>query len=104
VDRRTLTGLITAAATRTRAVAPTGPLESELAKHWAAVLDVDEVGRSESFFALGGDSLLATRLLENVRQRFGIAVSLRQFFTGPTIADLAALIEASTRDTEEGVI
>jgi acyl-coenzyme A synthetase/AMP-(fatty) acid ligase/acyl carrier protein len=104
VDRRALPALITAAATRTRAAAPTGPLESELAQHWAALLEVDEVGRSESFFALGGDSLLATRLLETVRQRFGVAVTLRRFFTGPTIVDLAALIEASTRDTEEGVI
>jgi yersiniabactin nonribosomal peptide synthetase len=104
VDRRALPALITSAADRTRGEAPVGPLESELAQHWAALLGVAEVGRHESFFALGGDSLLATRLLETVRQRFGVDVSLRQLFTGPTIADLAALIEVATRDTEEGVI
>jgi yersiniabactin nonribosomal peptide synthetase len=104
VDRKALTALIAASAARTRGEAPHGPLESELAGQWAALLGVTEVGRSESFFALGGDSLLATRLLENIRQRFGVDVTLRRLFTGPTIADLAALIEAATKDTEEGVI
>jgi amino acid adenylation domain-containing protein len=104
VDRKALTALIAAAADRTRGESPRGPLESELASQWAALLEVDEVGRSESFFTLGGDSLLATRLLEHIRQRFGVEVTLRRLFAGPTIADLAALIEAATKDTEEGVI
>jgi amino acid adenylation domain-containing protein len=104
VDRRALPALIAASAAQTRGEAPHGPLESELAQHWAALLEVVEVGRSESFFALGGDSLLATRLLENIRLRFGVDVTLRRLFTGPTIADLAALIEAAIKDTEEGVI
>jgi amino acid adenylation domain-containing protein len=104
VDRKALGALITDAAVRTRSEAPAGPLESELAQQWAALLGVVEVGRRESFFTLGGDSLLATRLLESVRQRSGVEVTLRQFFGGPTIADLAALIEAATRDTEEGVV
>jgi amino acid adenylation domain-containing protein len=104
VDRKALPALIAASAARTRGEAPHGPLESELAQQWAALLEVVEVGRSESFFALGGDSLLATRLLENVRRRFGVEVTLRQLFTGPTVTDLAALIESTTKDTEEGVI
>jgi amino acid adenylation domain-containing protein len=104
VDRGTLPALISASAAQTRGEAPLGPLEFELARQWAALLDVDDVGRSDSFFALGGDSMLATRLLENLRPRFGVEVTLRQLFTGPTIADLAALIEAATEDTEEGVI
>jgi amino acid adenylation domain-containing protein len=104
VDRRALSTLITAAAERTRSEAPVGSVESALAERWATLLGVADVGRRESFFALGGDSLLATRLLENVRQSFGVDVSLRQLFIGPTIADLAALIAAATEDTEEGVI
>jgi yersiniabactin nonribosomal peptide synthetase len=104
VDRRALPALIAASAAQVRAEAPHGPVESELAGQWASLLEVAEVGRSESFFALGGDSLLATRLLENIRLRFGVEVTLRQLFTGPTVADLAALIDAATMDTEEGVL
>ena len=104
VDRKALPALIAASAAQTRGEAPHGSLESELAGQWAALLEVAEVGRSESFFELGGDSLLATRLLEGIRLRFGVEVTLRRLFTGPTIADLAAVIEAATKDTEEGVI
>ena len=104
VDRKALTALIADSAARTKGEAPRGPLESELATQWAALLGTGEIGRSENFFALGGDSLLATRLLEQVRLRFGVEVTLRRLFTGPTIADLAAVIEGATKDTEEGVI
>ena len=104
VDRKALPALIGAAAAWTRGEPPRGPLESDLSRQWAALLDVRGVGRSESFFELGGNSLLATRLLEAMRQRFGVDVTLRRLFAGPTIADLAALIEATTKDTEEGVI
>lgn len=104
VDRRALVSLIAAAADRTRDETPVGPVEAELAHSWAKLLGVAELGRRESFFALGGDSLLATRLLEAVRQRFGVDISLRQLLIGPTIADLAALIHGATKDTEEGTI
>jgi amino acid adenylation domain-containing protein len=104
VDRAALPALIAASATHTRGQAPRGPVESELARQWAALLGAGAAGRSASFFELGGDSLLATRLLEQVRLRFGVEVTLRQLFTGPSIADLAAIIEAATEDTEEGVI
>lgn len=106
VDRKALPALITAATAGGGGEAPRGGLEAELGEQWAGLLDVGEVGRGDSFFALGGNSLLATRLLEAVRSRYGVEVTLRRLFAGPTIADLAALIQASTSDTavEEGVI
>jgi amino acid adenylation domain-containing protein len=104
VDRKALSVLIGSFAEQTGTEAPRGPLEAELASQWASLLEVDDVGRRQSFFALGGDSLLATRLLETVRRRFGVDVTLRQLFTGPTVAELAGLIGAATEGTEEGVI
>lgn len=106
VDRTALPTLIAEAAAGSAGEAPCGEVESELSRQWAALLEVGEVGRSDSFFALGGNSLLATRLLEAVRSRYGVQVTLRRLFAGPTIADLAALIHTSTGDTavEEGVI
>ena len=56
------------------------------------------IGRSPSdrlgnFFALGGDSLAGTRLVQAAVNRFGVDLSLRQFFGSPTVAHLAAAID-----------
>jgi amino acid adenylation domain-containing protein/non-ribosomal peptide synthase protein (TIGR01720 family) len=71
---------------------PLTPLEKELAQLWAALLRIDEAGVTESFFRLGGHSLLVTRLLSQVRKHYGTAVSVRSFFQTPTIRFLAAQI------------
>ncbi|MBA2893790.1 non-ribosomal peptide synthetase [Nonomuraea soli] len=80
---------------------PRPGLEQRLAAIWADLLEIPEPGRSQSFFALGGDSLLATRFAEIARQRLGVEVTLRRFFAAPTIADCALSID-DDHDTEEG--
>jgi yersiniabactin nonribosomal peptide synthetase len=88
---------------------PRGPVETELAELWAELLDLPGVGRGESFFALGGDSVLGTRLGEMIRRRFGVDVPLRQVFDAPTVAGVALVIEAeraalAADDAELGLI
>ncbi len=102
IDRKSLAGLIERCAESAATEKPGGPVETRLAALWSEILPVAGPGRNESFLALGGDSLAATRLVEEVRKRFDVEVTLRQLFAGPTIADLAALIEASAAGTEEG--
>ena len=51
------------------------------------------VGTRDSFFDLGGHSLMLTALLLQIRRRFGVGISLRDFFDTPTIAQLARWIE-----------
>ncbi|RMC23154.1 condensation domain-containing protein, partial [Paracoccus siganidrum] len=53
-----------------------------------------EIGIDDSFFALGGDSLLATRLIGRIRPAFGIDLPIRAIFECPAIAALAARISA----------
>ncbi|MFG2977280.1 amino acid adenylation domain-containing protein [Streptomyces sp. NPDC048331] len=69
--------------------------ERALCAIWEQVLGVPDIGVHDSFFDLGGHSLLATQLLAEVRDRFGGAVGMRQFFTGPTVAELAAALPAA---------
>jgi oxalate---CoA ligase len=56
-------GLANGVATSPSYVAPRTPLEKMLAQCWAEILEVEQVGIHDHFFALGGDSLLVTHLL-----------------------------------------
>lgn len=51
------------------------------------------MGIKDSFFDLGGHSLMATQLISRVRSRFGIELALCDFFAFPTVQNLAELIE-----------
>ncbi|MDF0732855.1 amino acid adenylation domain-containing protein, partial [Pseudomonas entomophila] len=71
--------------------APATALEQQLATLWEQVLEVPRVGRHDSFFALGGHSLSAIRLVGLQREQ-GLEVSLAELFQQPSIAALAGLI------------
>lgn len=75
-------------------VAPRDELETSLARCWSSVLGVDQIGVHDNFFALGGDSLLAARLLAELRTNVGNDIPLRMLFRRPTIAELAARLRS----------
>ncbi|HEX8179495.1 MAG TPA: amino acid adenylation domain-containing protein, partial [Pyrinomonadaceae bacterium] len=83
----------TRAATAEHYVAPRTETEELLAGIFAEVLVVEQVGTRDNFFELGGHSLLATQLLSRVRDVFTAELSLRDFFAGPTVAELAQSVE-----------
>src|SRR5256885_2325618 len=72
--------------------APEGELETLLARIWAEVLGLERVGRSDNFFALGGDSILGLQIVSRLR-RFGWKLSPRQLFERQSIAELARVAE-----------
>src|SRR5262249_43329732 len=75
--------------------APQGGNEEILARIWAEVLGLERVGRSDNFFALGGDSILSIRIVSRAQQA-GLQLSVRQLFQHQSIAELAAVAEAAT--------
>ena len=72
--------------------APATPTEEILAGIYAQVLGVERVGVEDSFFELGGDSLLAMRLIAAINTGLDAHVSVRAVFEAPTVAGLALRI------------
>jgi amino acid adenylation domain-containing protein len=80
-------------------VVPDTPIQRVLAGIWSEVLAVEKLGIHDNFFELGGDSILALRVIAQVRALFQVEVPVRVLFDEKTIAGMAG---ALGRDTNEG--
>lgn len=67
-------------------------LKQEVTRIWCAVLGVDAVGEHDSFLELGGDSVMAQRIVNRIWERFEVDVSVRVLFEQPTVAGLCDAI------------
>lgn len=67
--------------------------ETRLAAVWSGILEVPVEDAGDDFFAMGGHSVLAVRLMSAVEKEFGVRLPLVELFTSPTIAAMAQLIE-----------
>ncbi|XOV81737.1 MAG: alpha/beta fold hydrolase [bacterium] len=72
--------------------APRDKTETKLAELWGKLLGVEGVGIHDSFFDLGGHSLVAVRLFNEIREVFGTDLPMSVLMQSPTIADLASVI------------
>ncbi|MBZ6121587.1 non-ribosomal peptide synthetase [Streptomyces olivaceus] len=100
LDRRSLPAPTAAdrAARRTVSEPPLTALEQRIAELWQSVLRIDRPGRDDNFFTMGGNSLKSLQILNRINAAFHIKFTVRDFFAGPTISQMAATVERLLRE------
>ncbi|MGV4925651.1 non-ribosomal peptide synthase/polyketide synthase [Streptomyces sp. BHT-5-2] len=93
IDRRALPAPDAAGAAEPGRRAPRTAAERTLAAIWSEVLAVPEPGTTDDFFDLGGDSVLAVRVLSRIRAALGVRLTVRDVFGSRTVAGLASLLD-----------
>jgi amino acid adenylation domain-containing protein/non-ribosomal peptide synthase protein (TIGR01720 family) len=92
VDRKALPDPDAASLMANVYVAPRNDAEEVLATIWQDILGVSRVGVNDDFFALGGNSLMAMRLVSALRKQLQVELPVKSIFTYATIAQLSAYI------------
>lgn len=67
---------------------------------WKKYLELDHIEVDENFFDLGGHSLMATKLMTDLRQNTGLQISLRSFFENPTIGSFTNYIQKNIMERD----
>ncbi|TJZ63649.1 amino acid adenylation domain-containing protein, partial [Chitiniphilus eburneus] len=93
LDRKALPAPVAAASARHEA--PQGEVEMALADIWTELLGVARIGRDDSFFVLGGDSILCLKAVARARKR-GFKLTAKQFFEHQTLSAIAAQVRPAT--------
>ncbi|WP_231108134.1 non-ribosomal peptide synthetase, partial [Xanthomonas graminis] len=83
---------------------PEGALEQTLAQLWSELLGVEQVGRHDSFFALGGHSLLGVRLISRIRSTLGLELPLAALFAQPRLSELAQALDTAAASTLPAIV
>jgi acyl transferase domain-containing protein len=92
--RETVSSLYPRSNRRNPYVAPSNETELRIAKRYQELLGIEQVGVHDNFFDLGGNSLIGTQLIAQLRQDFQVELPLRFLLEAPSVAELALAIEA----------
>jgi len=94
VDRQALLKLPRGLLQTEQRLPPSNPTETRLRALWSELLGLSEaeIATDDSFFNLGGHSILLSRLLLEVREQFGCGIPINRFIEMPTVQRLAQLV------------
>ncbi|RKH37291.1 hypothetical protein D7Y23_39305, partial [Corallococcus sp. AB050B] len=84
--------------------APRGDVEERVAALWRDRLGLEFVGRHDDFLELGGNSLTAAQLLNQLRDAFGVNLPLAALFEAPTVAGIAERLEPLLREAPQAPV
>ena len=74
-------------------IEPETPTEAVVASAWARSFGFDRVGRNDDFFQLGGHSLMALEIMNEMRRRFSVNLALPDLFDNPTVRQFSQHID-----------
>jgi len=99
IDRKALPEPGTTDISNKKFVAPETEAEKVLATIWERLLDLEQVGVHDNFFEIGGDSLLAIRVVAAIRKELKIEMPISNLFEFQTISELAGQLETQSAAT-----
>jgi len=79
-------------------VAPATGTERRVAEIWSQLLGIERIGRTDSFFELGGNSLLAIQLASHLRKAFDIELAIATLFESADLGALSTAVDASLEE------
>jgi len=79
------------------------PTERKIYKIWIDILKTDDLLLTDSFFDIGGNSLLSIRLINQLKEEFGFKLTFRDFLANPTISQLGIFIDSQTGVKDETI-
>jgi acyl transferase domain-containing protein len=82
---------------------PENDLQAVVAAIWADSLGLERISIHDGFFEIGGNSVLATRIVKTIRETLQVDLPLRALFDSPTVASLSKEIEAAAREMDTDV-
>uniref|UniRef100_A0A486XNV3 Peptide synthetase n=1 Tax=Rheinheimera sp. BAL341 TaxID=1708203 RepID=A0A486XNV3_9GAMM len=85
------------------AFSPVGSIENKLADIWKSVLNLQEIGRNDNFFDLGGYSMLMVKLVDIINSSFEKNIGITDLYQNPTISALAPKLSMLTAQNAEKV-
>jgi natural product biosynthesis luciferase-like monooxygenase protein/amino acid adenylation domain-containing protein/non-ribosomal peptide synthase protein (TIGR01720 family) len=78
--------------------APRNDVERQVMAIWRERLGIEDIGIQDNFLELGGNSLMAAQMLTRLRESFPVQLPLSDLFEAPTVAGIAARIEARLKE------
>ncbi len=103
IDKKALPVAEATAVETTTYEAPGNEVEAQLASIWAEILGLEQVGIHDSFFQLGGDSILVIRAISQIEKAFGVRIDLAYYYQHPRVRELAAYLSSDLANDQNAL-
>lgn len=80
------------------------PLERQIGKIWEKLLGIQGIGRTDNFFDLGGDSLMAMSLLNQLERKLGVELPMIHISNCPTIELMAGQVRTNAAPSQRAIL